>query len=58
MKYVRPSVITSALLYGGLRLISLVSMASASAPLRATALERLEIQRNPADGSVLRDKRD
>ncbi len=35
MKYIQPSVITSALLSGGLSLVSLVPMASASAPVQA-----------------------
>ncbi len=36
MQYARPSVITSALLSGGLSLVSLVPMASASTPVQAT----------------------
>lgn len=57
MHYVRPSAITSALLAGGLRPISLVRLASASAPVRAAAVERLQIQCKPAQGSVLRARR-
>lgn len=57
MKYVQPSAITSALLAGGLHPIGLVRLASASAPVRAAAVERLQIQCKPAPDSVLRTQR-
>lgn len=57
MHYIRPSAITSALLAGGLRPVSLVRLASASAPVRAAAVERLQIQRQPTPGRMLRAQR-
>ena len=57
MQYVRPSASTSALLAGGLNPITLVRLASASAPVRATAVERLQIQCKRAQDSVLRTQR-
>lgn len=58
MQYVRPSAITSALVAGGLNPIGLVRLPSASAPVRAAAVERLQVQCKRAQDSVLRSQRD